>query len=281
MPTNGRLPIFYPKHISLYRQCPERYFHEYVERRRYDQAIGPALAKGIAAHEVLGGVALAYERAIADRHAAALPIDLLPRVEGALRRDPYPSEAAWRLEVASLVEEVKYGVSLLDGEARVLASEATFQYPYERAEACPPFVLAAKVDLVLLRRDADGEPYLDVVDFKSGKSLKADPIQELAARIVVKQNAASRFGVEFAYVQSTTVYLGACATRSVVLDRDECGRRWQEVKAIVAAIIAGANWHPNPSPLCEWCPFFNDCCSLTPGGDGIDELGGWLDGAAD
>ena len=32
--TNDRKPILYPKHLNLYVQCPERYYHERVARKR-------------------------------------------------------------------------------------------------------------------------------------------------------------------------------------------------------------------------------------------------------
>ena len=31
---NPQRPILYPKHFNTYAQCPERYFHERVERRQ-------------------------------------------------------------------------------------------------------------------------------------------------------------------------------------------------------------------------------------------------------
>ena len=274
MPTNSNsLPIIYPKQINLYLQCPERFFHERVERQKIDQPFSPALTKGIALHQILNDAAVEYRR------QGTVPANLHERAEALIPRAPYLSDLAWNADVESVVEQVKYGIAYLDGEARVLASEATYQYPYQRGQECPPFVLAAKVDLVLLRHDAEGQAYLDVVDFKSGTSLKADAFQELAGRIVVKQNADRRFNVPYAYVQNTTVYVGARAVRSEVIADEECGRRWSQAKQVVTAIIQGSDWSPTPSPLCEWCPFFNNGCSLTVE-DG-DDLGAWLDRVAD
>ena len=286
MPTDGRLPIVYPKHIACYLQCPERYYHQHVERRRVEQPVGPDLARGIAAHRVLHGVALDYQKAM-DRvepyeayEGPAVPCDLLARAEAALPRAPYPSDQAWRLDILAVAEDVKFGVAYLDGDARVVAAEATLFAPRPHERDCPPFALAAKVDLVLLRRDGAGRPYLDVVDHKSGRSLRPDPIEEIAARVVAKQNA-KRLGVAFDYIQSTTLHLGARAARSDVLNGEECGRRWAEVKRAVAAILGGADWAPSPSPLCEWCPYFNNGCSVTPEGGEVEGLEEWLDGAAD
>ncbi|MDP9354732.1 MAG: PD-(D/E)XK nuclease family protein [Chloroflexota bacterium] len=272
--THNSLPIIYPKHINLFLQCPERYFHERVERQKIDQPFSPALTKGIALHHILNDAAIEHRR------QGTVPANLRERAEALVPRSPYPSDLAWNSDVEAIVEQVKYGISYLDGKARVLASETTYQYPYQRGQGCPPFILAAKVDLVLLRRDAEGQPYLDVVDFKSGASLKADAIQELAGLIVVNKNADRRFAIPYTYIQNTTVYVGAGAVRSEVLDDEECGRRWNQSKQVVKAIIEGSDWAPNPSPLCEWCPFFNNGCSLTVE-DGDDDLREWLDRVAD
>ncbi len=121
-------------------------------------------------HQILNDAAVEYRR------QGTVPANLRERAEALVPLSPYPSDLAWCADVESVVEQVKFGIAYLDGEASVLASEATYQYPYQRGRDCPPFVLAAKVDLVLLRHDIEGQPYLDVVDFKSGASLKADTI---------------------------------------------------------------------------------------------------------
>jgi hypothetical protein len=274
MPTKGNLPILYPTHLNLFRQCPERYHKERIERRKIAREFSPALAKGIAVHQLLNDGVSEYQR------QGTLPANLRDRAEAALPRALYPSAFAWEVDVAAIVAEVKYGLSYLDGVAVVLATEATYQFRYQGGADCPPFVLAAKVDLVVHHRDDDGQPSLDVIDFKSGASLKIDPIQELAARIVVKQNAV-RFGVEYAAIRTTTIHLGAKVVRSEVLDADECRRRWSDVKGAAAAILTGTDWSPTPSPLCEWCPFFGNGCSIAGGDDDGGDLSTWLDSVAD
>lgn len=280
MAIQTRTPLIYPTHINTYLQCPERYFHERIERRRPDQEFSPALMKGIATHEILANAAVAYQQGIDHGEGPVVPSDLLQRAEHALPRTGYSSELAWRADVEAVVESIKNGLSYLDGEALVLATEATYQFPYLRGEDCPPFTLAAKVDLVLHRQDAHGLPYLDVVDFKGGASVRTDPLQELATRIVVKQNA-DRFNVDYSYIRSTTLFVSAGVTVSDVLSVEECGQRWAKMKEAVSGMLQGISWPANPSPLCEWCPFFNNGCSLAPKENTAEEVGAWLDGAAD
>lgn len=273
MVTNGRLQILYPKRLNLYADCSERYLHEQIEKRRPDQGYSPALANGIAAHEILDAAAAEY------RLQNSVPADLYPRAETLVPRAPYPSDEAWWADVESVVEAVKVGLPYLDGEVQVLATEATYQFPYLKASGCPPFVLAAKVDLVLLRHTEDGRALLDVVDWKTGTRVKRDPFQEVASRIVVASSAAQRFGVAYDAIQTTTVFLGARAMQSSVLETEECQRVWGEMKAIAAAILAGKEFSPSPSPLCEYCPYFGGICSLTARPNSPDGLSDWLDGA--
>jgi hypothetical protein len=261
---NGRAfrPILYPKHLNSYAQCPERYYHERVERRRVEQVPSLALARGIAVHQVFAEIAGTYEAFIQTHGVPAVPSDLAAIVERALPMAPYPDPEAWASDIKTLVAEIKNGVAYLDGAARVLATEATYQYPHGGDIQCPPFVLAAKVDAILLRQTEDGRPYLDVVDWKGGASTRRDAIQELASRIVVKHNAKRCFEVVPAFIQNTTVHLRAGLHRSVVIDREEGRQRWSEIKRLAAGIVLAADWSPNPSPLCEWCPYFGNGCTL-------------------
>ncbi len=278
---NRLQPILYPKHLNTYAQCPERYYHERIERRKVDQPPSLALVRGIAAHGVLSGIATEYEAFIRSHGVPAVPSDLVTRVERTLPRDAYPDADAWTRDVASLVKEIKHGVAYLDGDARVLATEVTYQYPHPGDGECPPFILAAKVDAVLVRQSQDNGIVLDVVDWKGGAGNKLDAVQELASRIVVQRNARRRLGIEPAFIQNTTVFLGSGVQRSITIGYEEGRQRWAELKRLAAGILRTGDWPPTPSPLCEWCPFFGNGCSLDAGPDEIDDIDRWLGGAAD
>jgi len=226
---------------------------------------------------VLADIAHEYEAFYRREGVPSVPSDLHTRAERALSRESYPYDDAWKADVAAVVEELKYGSSYLDGEARVLATESTLQYPYPGSPECPPFVLAAKVDLVLLRHTPDGEPYLDVIDWKGGSKIRGDPIQELAARMVVKHNAARLHSGDYRFIQSTTVFLGAKTYRSTVIGAVDGPQRWGELKTIAAAIQTSSDWAPTPSPLCDWCPFFGNGCTLGADGTQPDDAAVWVD----
>jgi hypothetical protein len=216
--------VLYPKDFTLFTQCPEKYYRERIEKRRTAEGYSSALTIGIDAHSILDAAALEY------RTSNSVPANLYERAEVLVPRSQYSSDAAWQDDVEVVVIAVKSGLPYLDGESQVIATESTLQYAYQLGRDCPPFVLAAKVDLVLLKISAEGQSYIDVIDYKTGSSFKIDPFQELASRIVVKQNASSRFGLESMPIQSTTIFLGSGTIHSSVIEESECGRRWLDMK---------------------------------------------------
>ncbi len=102
--TRSRTPVFYPSHLTLYRQCPERYFHKYFERRKVEEHFRPALARGNVAHAILAQCFDQYRR------HRTFPIDLRERVEALLPPLPYPDERAWRFDVAAVLDHVKFAL---------------------------------------------------------------------------------------------------------------------------------------------------------------------------
>jgi hypothetical protein len=184
-------------------------------------------------------------------------------------------------DVGAVVQAVKAGISYLDGESRVLAIETTMHFPYRPSNGHPWFTLAAKVDLILLKKAADGSEFLDVVDYKATSTVREDLIQGLAARITVKNNANARFGLPDLPIMNTTLFLGADTVVSRELTTDECRLTWESMKNIAKTMLSDDHFPPNPSPLCQWCPFFENGCSAYPRRSDDGQLGLWLDGAAD
>ncbi len=265
--AGARRPVFYPTQLSVYTQCPERYLRKYVERRRVEEGFSPALAKGQAAHTILAECFDLY------RCKGAFPTNLRDRAEYYLPRGPYPHDRAWLHDVASIVDQVEFGLISFDRSAEVLAIEDAYEYAYPGSAGCPLFVLRAKVDRVI--RYQDGA--IEHADYKTGNGTYTDPIQNVVSRIVVGQH----FRGEYTAVRSSTVFLAGQAVRVDELTREQVQEVWQQIKQTVRAITSGDDWQPRRSSLCEWCPFYGNGCSLDVATQGDEELAEWLDGAAD
>jgi len=48
----------------------------------------------------------------------------------------------------------------------------------------------------------------------------------------------------------------------------------------VRTILSAVTWPPTRSTLCEWCPFYEQGCSLDPAMETGDDMADWLDGVA-
>ncbi len=266
-----RLPIFYPSHIKLFRECPERYYHKYVARRRVVEPFSRPLAKGIATHEVLADYFAEF------RANRSFPINIQQHAEVQLLRAGYPPELAttWDDDVADVVAFVQWALARFDGTATVLGIEETLGYAHNREAdpVCPqPFLLRAKVDLVLSHPDGT----LEHLDFKSGRAQR-DPIQEIASRVVV----GSEYGDEYQTVRTTTYFVAEQTAVSEIIDRSTCREAWKTIRETVNAILTNTTWQPEPSPLCQFCPFFGNGCSADPKAGDVDTMSDWLNGGID
>src|SRR5215216_6657154 len=179
----GKMPAkqrrtFFPTALTTYELCPERYFHQYVEKRPIrDDFFVPTLERGRAIHRVL------YDAALEFMEHESLPSDIPARAAIALKRARYALGEEWREDLTIVIRDIEFGLGQFDGTAQVLAAERKYYRKFDEEE--PFFVLEAKVDLVLLRVDEDGLLFLDVVDFKSGTGTP-NPVQEIMCKIVVE-----------------------------------------------------------------------------------------------
>jgi hypothetical protein len=269
----GQRRTFYPTCLTAYEQCPERYYHQYVEKRPIpDDFVDLALERGRAVHRVLYDVALEY------MEHETIPSDIPEQAAVALKRAPYSSPEEWCRDLEIVIRDIEFGLGQFDDKARVLAAERKYFREFPETSEDPFFVLEAKVDLVLHRVYDDGLLFLDVVDFKSGKGTSY-PIQEYVCQTVVERHA-PRYRVPFNYVRNTTVRTSQGEIVSTVIDGDEHDYLSAHVKNLVKAIYKDyeeSNWRPVESGRCRWCPYCEDGCSLAPSLEGANQPLGMLD----
>jgi hypothetical protein len=260
-----RSQIFYPSQINLYLECPERYYRKYVERRKVVEPFSRPLAKGIAAHSILSEAFAEF------RQQKSLPTDIQGLAERALRADSYPADVRpfWMEDVATVVRDVKWTLKQFSGKEEVLATEETLSYNYPGSHTCPPFVLRAKVDLVVLQPDGT----LEHIDFKTG-GRKPNKIQDVISRIVVGNS----YDAGSTPIRTTTYFAGDQTSMTAILAQDECQETWQRIRNTITAIGNSDTWPAVPTPLCAWCPYFEIGCSLNvPTLDQL-EMTSWLEG---
>ena len=253
---SNKSPRHYPTQLELFHQCRRRYLLKVVERRSREEPFNPSLAKGIVTHDVLKlcGSEL--------KSTASLPADLRSLVAPRLSREQYLTDLSWENDVSEIVEWVKFGLTYIDPYASILGVELFLDRTYRSEDCSAPVALGVVVDLLLLRTDKNGNRFLEVIDYKTGKHMEEPTFASVMARFALKRLIDRHLpGDLFAPVVFTQLYLTKRLHRSQELTPPECLAGWEVITRTIAAIEAEEEWAPNPSPLCQWCTFNGNGCS--------------------
>ncbi len=264
--TTSRPQTYYPSQLTTYLQCPERYLHRHVERRRVEEPFSPTLARGSAAHDALAEI-------LETRRLGGTYPDgngLRRVVASHLPRGPYPSEITWETDVEGVCRQVEFALTTLGPSARILLVERTVTYNAIGRASGPgtpdafPFTLRARLDLLAETRANPGaEPHdadavtLVAYDWKSG------------GRVDYLQSACAYLGVRRAYpgvpIRVVTVLMGERRIHIDDWERDALRAAFRTIRRTIASIRAEEHWTPEPSNLCSYCAYDGNGCSLTGG----------------
>ncbi len=260
------IPTFTPVMLALFERCPQQYFLKYIQKRKVPETFSPDLACGNAAHTVLHGVLAVYQR------TGGYPINLRERVEDALPSHQYSCSDAWTINVERVLSWVKGGLISIDETAQVIAVERWMEYLFPGTDDCPSFRLRHRLDLILEHEDE----VLEHRDWKGGTRAEVDILQHVAARIVVRNTFR-----DHPRILSSTVFLSHGIVQIDELTRELVYEEWGHMKKIARQIMTERAWHPVSNPLCPWCPYYQQGCSLYGAPDGgPDATTDWLEGAA-
>jgi len=263
-----RPQLYTPSSLSLYQGCPERYRLAKVERQRVIEPFSPALGRGKTIHGVL---AECLETA---RDRGVLPTDLANRVQEAHPRQGYADTPTWEADAATITAQVTYGLSHLTPGVRIIGVEVFHRWTFLGDALTPSFILSARADLILAGVDAEGQHYLEVIDWKSGAGRGVDLLQEVALRIVTRH----ALGREAEYIINTTIFVEQERSYAIVRDDVTCRDVWRQIKGIVGAIERDRIFPPLPNARCPYCPYFGNGCLLDrPQPAGADETAAWLE----
>ena len=244
-----RAPAFWPNHLKTYKDCPQRYYLQFVRKRKGRLVDTSAMKRGQVTHNVL---------AQAFRYFGAcniFPDGLDKRITERLSVDDYPSRAHWQQDVRVIGDWVENAIESFDTRKSVLAVEKTYEFPFPGRVTEPAFILNARVDLVL-RLDGGA---VEHVDWKTGKRGWVDELQSVAARLSVGKT------LQEPRVVSTVNFLSAANGEfedSAELSRAEVRAGWVEIKRLATDICTDQHWTPKQGPLCNWCPYYQHGCKL-------------------
>lgn len=107
--------MFWPNHLTTYKDCPQRYYLKFVRKRAGRLVDTSAMKRGQVTHNVLA-VAFNYFRA-----RRSFPEGLDKRIIERLSVDDYPSHDHWRQDVRVIGDWVENALETFDKRKSVLA----------------------------------------------------------------------------------------------------------------------------------------------------------------
>lgn len=243
-PDAARPRTFFPTAITTFRQCPEKYYHQYLRKRKGVQPFSRPMIIGGATHRLIASILPRYLR------NGDIGPDLERKALEEISTSDYPDEERRYREQDALdvVDMTHTALDMIPTGSTSLLQERSLYAPLGRSEV----QIGARVDLVL--RTADGA--IEHVDFKTGK-VRDNTVQSLMARAVVGR----RFGAN-SDIRTTTLFLAHRQRQTAALDRETSAPDWRTIAGNIREIRSLERFPPSPGPLCEYCPFRARECSL-------------------
>lgn len=246
-----------PTKLKQYQGCPQRVRLQYVDKVKAYAPYSLFLEEGKIAHNMLGDAA--------KRLKAKSPLrnenDLLRWAFEGMRADEFPSDDAHLASARKIVRWYQAGMAHLDREATFINIEGNGHrdFPLPSSPGVR-LTIASRPDLIMLRTDADGQPFVDIVDYKTGQ-VWVDPIPPVSMRFIFKtlfQELAEdtlSLPMQFSYV-----FLEHGETEIIPLTPEYCAEVWSEVLQVAEQMVTEREWPATPSHMCHYCPYHGRQC---------------------
>ena len=258
----------YPSAIEQYQQCARRFYLQRVAHHPTINQSSPAMAKGNAVHNVFKTCGEQLRR------TGSFPTEIPKLISVELARHPALSDTLLDGDIAELTDWVRFGLANIDRTAQVLGVEQFAERPIRMADDIR-ITFGAKLDLVLLRTGLNGEPFIEVIDYKSGQNLDQAQFPPVLSRFVLKrqidQYLQLKMEKRFGRVLFTEIYLSRSEVRRQEMTREKCDHDWDALLQVVSELLSDRDWVPSPSPMCEWCPYLGNPCTVHAF-DGTEDL---------
>lgn len=253
-----------PSALNTFGICPYKTRLQYIDKLKGQHRFSVDLSKGTIAHSILAHSARVIARGFE-------PPDEEWIVKSVLQRLPsqeFPSEEERSRHASDIVGWVLYGLDYLDRSAEYLIIERNqhIEWPILPRQG---FTFITRPDLVLLRTDREGERFIEIIDYKTGKSNAAAMVPVLT-RLIFKEFLSNYVTAGSARVVFTHLWLERRESEHVELTREECEAQWPDIIDRIRRLVTETAWQPRPSRYCNYCDYQGKPCQhgLQPDRDG-------------
>lgn len=248
-----------PTVLKTYRDCARRVRFQYIDRVTPPPVTRVDFTKGNATHTALKQVAERLKRGeepLSDEQ-------VLAKVYKDLPRHGFPSDEEWEAHVREVVRWVRRGRRYIERPTIVdwLQVEKPLKRSWRLFRNAPPVTVSARPDVIVLHDD--GEPWIEIIDYKTG-AMWFDEMPALVLRLVAREALDALVGnVDEVPVRFTYLWLDHGEKDVIDLTPEYIDYYWRDVEDGMRALALEAEWAPNPSPHCHYCPYFRKTCTET------------------
>lgn len=246
-----------PTKLKAFSTCPHRVRLQYIDKVPSPQPFNLFLQQGTIAHNMLADAAKRIRSGVALRSAD----ELLVWATRGMHPQYFPSPDARESAAQTIVRWVQYGIGHIDHEAEFLLIERNSSRTMPWRPAGTRLTVSTRPDLILYRTDAEGERFVEIVDYKTG-SQWMDEVPPVTMRFVCKdvfQKIAT--DTSTLRMQFTYVYLEHRETEVIALTPEYCAMSWGKVTDTIELMMAEREWPVRPSRLCNYCPYNGSTCT--------------------
>ncbi len=290
MPLDGmpaqrwsRRKAIYPSHVHTYLDCPNRCRLQYIRNVRVEPRWDRKIEVGNALHKVMEDIANTLRL-----RQPTPPIGTYrPRIETLLPETRYqeaddltPDDRAQDIGNVLRWAETARGY-ITDPGATIVRIEKHYPHEFDRDADLGPVKMGAKADLVMKRRDADGD-FIEIVDYKTGYWRRPVDFAPALSRISHQSQIHALLpGMRFPRVMFTYLWLAREETTRIAFDYDHMANQWRELRRVLKDMVMEEAWPMRPSPhTCRHCPYLNVACHpigpagahADPGGVDVSEV---------
>lgn len=228
---------FFPTALTVYEQCPERYYWQYIRKLYPAKPFDRKMQIGDATHKTLA-------RAMNARRTVSTPPALETVAAFFLPESLYPAaeRAQWPEDLRAVVRMAAWCLDRVPDDAEVLLVEHQLDGRHR------DLTFTSKIDLVV--QHMDGE--IEHVDYKTGR-INAERVQQVITRFTVGHRWPE------AAIRTTTLYAGAQVCETAIETPATTKPIWSTILKTVREIQTATEWPARPTPLCNWCPYRERC----------------------
>jgi hypothetical protein len=244
-----------PSALNTFSICPHKVRLQYIEKAQKRPRFSIDLTKGRITHSILAYAANVVRRGFEPPDEEWIEREARRR----LPFDEFPSEEERLRHVTDIVQWVTYGLAHLDREAEIINVEKGQHTVWPMILPHQEYTVMTRPDVVLVRTGDDGEPFVEIIDYKTGLG---DPVAmvPVMTRLIFREFLAAHVPLDVARVLFTYVWLEKREVQQVDLTRDVCSDQWPGIKGKIRELVTETGWQPRPSRYCHYCDYRGSAC---------------------